>query len=1628
MANVIREDVIQIGFDIQNSPIEKLNKEMENLKKTIEKSVGGDPFDDFKDSANETINPLEKQKKKLDEIKKKLTEIGKKAVVTAYNGLKKLAGISFKAMIAGIGAAAGAIGGLVYKATMAYADFEQLTGGVEKLFGEASDSVMKYANDAYKTAGLSANEYMETVTSFSASLISSLGGDTAAAADLANMAIGDMSDNANVFGSDMESIIQTYQSLAKGNYAMLDNLKLGYGGTKTEMERLIKDAAKLDKSVDANSMSFGNMVKAINVIQKDMGIYGTTSKEAAKTVSGSLNAMKSSWSNLLIAIGSGENLDQCFDNFINSIEVFGDNIMPVMERALGGLGKVIDKLVPKFAEKFPEIAEKLIPPLIRAAVQLAAGLIKALPTIIKTIAVTIVEIFGEQFPIIKRIGEFFANNSDSIGNALKKLIPIVIALVGAFKGFKAVKGISAIFGGGKGGSGVGGSKGGVFGGITNTFKDLAKTNSKTILKGMANLGIILGGFMLYSAVFAKVAPLIAEISDLGSLAELGVIMLELGAVGTALAKMSKGLRKIKVTQVLKGLANMGIILAGGAILTVIVGAVSLLKFDYSRMLKLTGLILAIGTVAAVLAGLAAIIGMVPIPIVIMGLASMAIVFAGITALIVAFGALTQIDGFTYFIEKGAEIMVKISGAIGEMIGSFAGGIAEGIASHLPDIGKSLSDFAINLEPMFGIFDGADMSGIGAFFSAFGGFMLTMAGNDLISFFTGGTDFENLGQQLTTFAKNSLGFFSTVATIPDAGFTGASKFFQSLSGIGALPNSGGVAGWFCGDIDYAKIADGIKKLSSDKIIAFYNTMASMPASAFTGVKGFFGSMSTIGGLPNSGGVAGWFCGDIDYTAIADGIKKLSSPEIIGFYNTMAGMKASAFSGVQAFFGSMSAIGGLPNSGGVAAWFAGDQDYGAIAEGIKKLSDKNIIAFYNTMAGMKASAFSGVRAFFGSLSAIGGLPNSGGIVSWFTGDQDYGSMATGIKQLSDKSIIGFFNTMAGMKASAFTGVAAFFGALSAIGNIEKSDGLDDWFDEVQLYQNMMWCLGQFNNGLISGFFTQMAGMKSTAFTGAYGFFKSLKDIASIEKPDNVGVWFNSSKLYKNMKWCLAQFNDGSISGFFSQMGGLSTTAFSNSILMFQTLVKIGDISQSEGIGNLGTVDLSNIGSQLKQFGIDTQDFFVQVNNLNVSNLDALWDSLKKPAEISTNISDLVSETIDGIIEKVSELPTKMGESIKEAGTTLSEALVSIWEDAVKETANPINKLIEGANFILKELGSEKQILQWIPYAKGTNGHRGGNALVNDGRGAELIQMPNGRMFIPRGRNVFLPNAPQGMKVLSAENTARLLGRTTPTFNYADGNTDVWSFIDNSKGLVDKIVGGIGYNGMSSFAEDVGKGIISTASTQMTKWVDKMFSENGGLGLGDYVASKGVNQWRATVIRALKMENLYSDANVARTLMQMQTESGGNPRAINLWDINAKNGTPSKGLMQVIDPTFKTYARSGFNKNIYDPLSNILASVRYAKSKYGSLTKAYRGVGYSEGVGEVTFPSQYRSLNMAYTPENSYSGGRTSINENNSYSPVFNFNINGNGDTRATAMAVKQAAREALNEMIESMNRQTPVLQEF
>ena len=303
-----------------------------------------------------------------------------------------------KVVATGLGAGAAAIGAMAKQSLDSYAEYEQLVGGVETLFKTSGEKVLGYANNAFKTAGMSANEYMETVTSFSASLLQGLDGDTEKAAEVANRAITDMSDNANKMGTSISMIQNAYQGFAKQNYTMLDNLKLGYGGTQAEMARLINDSGVLGDSMvvtaeTVNQVSFDKIIEAIGVIQDEIGITGTTAKEASSTIQGSLSATKSAWQNLLTGFADGnQDLGLLIGNLVESATTAANNIVPRIVQILSGISDALPQVMTVITTQLPGMIEALLPGVITGAIFLMTGLVTMLPQIL--------QILIEQIPFI----------------------------------------------------------------------------------------------------------------------------------------------------------------------------------------------------------------------------------------------------------------------------------------------------------------------------------------------------------------------------------------------------------------------------------------------------------------------------------------------------------------------------------------------------------------------------------------------------------------------------------------------------------------------------------------------------------------------------------------------------------------------------------------------------------------------------------------------------------------------------------------------------------------------------------------------------------------------------------------------------------------------------------------------------------------------------------------------------------------------------------------------------------------------------------------------------------------------------------------------------------------------------
>lgn len=408
-----QSDVLTRQLSLQEQEVTDIQKALDYAKANY--AENSNEVQRWQQALNNATADLNRTKSGIESINE---EMKNTSVVSQFGGaLKSGLAVAAKAAAAATAAAAGAVIALTKSAVENYGEYEQLVGGVETLFKDSAGTVEEYANNAYKTAGLSANEYMETVTSFSASLLQSMGNDTQAAAEKADRAITDMSDNANKMGTDMQSIQNAYQGFAKQNYTMLDNLKLGYGGTKEEMQRLIDDANALNAAqgnyTNYTIESYADIVDAIHTVQTEMGITGTTALEASTTIEGSIGAMKAAYANFVTGLGNDNaDISELSSQLIQSVGTVAENVLPVVETVLKNIAETVQRDGPEMIEKFVSYAIEKLPEVISLGLQMVISLVKGiaqnipqLVTSVLNMMATIVKTIWESLPDIIEVGK-----------------------------------------------------------------------------------------------------------------------------------------------------------------------------------------------------------------------------------------------------------------------------------------------------------------------------------------------------------------------------------------------------------------------------------------------------------------------------------------------------------------------------------------------------------------------------------------------------------------------------------------------------------------------------------------------------------------------------------------------------------------------------------------------------------------------------------------------------------------------------------------------------------------------------------------------------------------------------------------------------------------------------------------------------------------------------------------------------------------------------------------------------------------------------------------------------------------------------------------------------------------------
>lgn len=410
-----RTQAWQIQLNNAQAALNGMERELSDNEEAMDRL--GKEMDDTGDSADDLEEELDDAGDAANDSEGKFSKLG---------GTLKTVGVAMGACVAAAAAAAVSLGKAVIEA---YGEYEQLVGGVDTLFQESSGKLQEYAANAYKTAGMSANDYMSTVTSFSASLIQSLGGDTEAAVKYADMAITDMADNANKMGTDIGLIQNAYQGFAKQNYTMLDNLKLGYGGTKEEMERLLADATAIS-GIEYDISSYADVVDAIHVIQESMGVAGATAAEAEHTIEGSLNSMKAAVANLVVGFGNADaDIEQLCNNVVDAFQDVLTNITPVIENIIAALPTALNALLETVGELLPTLLETVVDLFSQVLNTLLTLLPELIPVVIEAL-LTIVNTLIENLPLLVEAAiQIVMSLVQGIGQALPTLIPAAIQAI-----------------------------------------------------------------------------------------------------------------------------------------------------------------------------------------------------------------------------------------------------------------------------------------------------------------------------------------------------------------------------------------------------------------------------------------------------------------------------------------------------------------------------------------------------------------------------------------------------------------------------------------------------------------------------------------------------------------------------------------------------------------------------------------------------------------------------------------------------------------------------------------------------------------------------------------------------------------------------------------------------------------------------------------------------------------------------------------------------------------------------------------------------------------------------------------------------------------------------------------------
>ena len=624
---------------------------------------------------------------------------------------------------AGMTALTGAVTAIGGAALSAYADYEQLVGGVDTLFGSASGQLQAYAADAYKTCGMSANQYMTQATSFAASLVSSCGGDVAKAADYANMAMGDMSDNVNKMGSNMVDVQNAYQGFAKQNYTMLDNLKLGYGGTKEEMQRLIADANKLreaqGKNADLTIDSYADVVEAIHTVQESMGITGTTAEEAATTISGSIGMAKAAWENFITGFGRDDvDFSQLTEQLLTSIGAVATNVAPRVAQIGEGIIQAFPTVLAGLGAVLAPIVSEALATAWNIAVQALAGIGIHLPEVdasqILSAFQTVADVASTVVGVVRSAFEAVPGIFETVASAVGGAVSTVISVLTPFAEYFAVQMLPAIVS----------FASGLVSAFAAVWPALSQFGQTIMNIGTAIMPVLQNAFALIMPLisqaislvmqlFSALSPLISQVA--------AALMPALTAIGTALANLAAA--------VLPGLA---------AAVQVVFSVLQMLMPVIQTVLSVVGSIVSVvltvvSQVIAAVINAAAVVSSAISAV----LTVVSALVAGVTAFI---GSILAVVGgcvstVSALVAGVVNAVVSLIGSLVSSVLSAISGLVSGIASFFQSIVSTMSSAASSA---YSAVTGAFNSMVGAVSGAVGNLMGVVSGipGRVMGFFAG----------------------------------------------------------------------------------------------------------------------------------------------------------------------------------------------------------------------------------------------------------------------------------------------------------------------------------------------------------------------------------------------------------------------------------------------------------------------------------------------------------------------------------------------------------------------------------------------------------------------------------------------------------------------------------------------------------------------------------------------------------------------------------------------------------------------------------------------------------------------------------------------------------------------------